>query len=704
MDIWRPCGRLLAYVEPYPLTPQRVCVGPWTDAVTCHLGPVARRKCISTQPPMTTPAASMPPGGDPSRTTEAAANPPGSAKKRKNKVPTTPIGTPGAPQEAVGTPSQTHSNKRKKLRQRMQADPSFPGFGMPGTDLGASAWQTIVAFRAPFGKAFDRVLDAGFTLDSVRRMVAEKYHISRDAPINLSYVAADGSHIDLDDNEDFRAFQVHAARESTITVHVHLPESSARAQAPAETHTPAQPNHGKGRGRRGRGGNRQEELQERGGTEDSASATEVSNLVNADKPTSDTPTTPAKQNRKRKADQPPNSHEQADTSDAPTPEDAAPAASASGSAPLSASNESEAPSDDDDDIPLSQSAPPSSQPPPSSQSDSPEKPKRSRRTKAEMEAFRAEKAAKKAAKEQARAEKSAGKATAETSTAADADASGAADETVIVHEARNEDHSAVASSAVQGLMSQGIDAMQQRLAELKAKKQRKNAVEREEQKMLVNMVKGTSATPSEADVSSRELPPNAQRAKTDARLISNERDLEQSSVAPPAASSEDADNSVSSTESREYFSQPESHANTSLSQVQGPSPRPSGPMESTPQRQRSGHDEDPSASTRHSMSGAFTKLSDLRPSALRRSFSRPENQSSAPADTTEQAPQTELEEQTEESDSSDDDDDDSSSDEEPPASQQSALPPSKLAGAGAEASATDASKAKKKRSFFSVLS
>lgn len=77
--------------------------------------------------------------------------------------------------------------------------------------------------------------------------------------------------------------------------------------------------------------------------------------------------------------------------------------------------------------------------------------------------------------------------------------------------------------------------------------------------------------------------------------------------------------------------------------------------------------------------------------------------SEASADVGRETPAT-VPEASEESDSSDDSDSDSSDDDAPAPSQQSALPPSKLAGASTEASVADASKAKKKRSFFSALS
>lgn len=604
---------------------------------------------------MSTPVAPPPADADLSKTAEP--NTPGASvgRKRKAKGPATPI---PVPRENSEKDAPAHTNKRKKPRSRMQADASVSALGFGSADLSSPMWQTIVAFRAPHGKAFDRVLDAGFTLASVKRMVSDKYRIASGVPIHLSYEAADGTHIELDDSEDFRAFQVHAARESIITVFIDVPESQMFTAPEAPAASPA-----KARGRRGRGSARTDEADE---TTNEAEATEVSQLVDVPQPESEAQSTPAKRGRKRKVDQPP--------APAPAPEaEAQPEAPAPAPAPAP-----EAEDDEDEDVPLSSQA----TAPPSSQPEGGEKQKRSRRTKAEMEAFRAEKAAQKAAKEQERADRTTGEA--DTTQA---------DETVIVHEPRNDEHSAAASAAVQALVEQGIDAMHLRLSELKAKKQRKNAVEREEQKMLVNMVKGTSVTPSEADVSSRELARNAQRADADAA----ERDLE---TAP------EADDSASSTESRDYFSQPESHANQSNSQVHGPYPRPdTNPMESTPQRTSRAQAD----SSRRTMSGAFTKLSELRPSALRRSFSRQESPmfsasaSEASADVGRETPAT-VPEASEESDSSDDSDSDSSDDDAPAPSQQSALPPSKLAGASTEASVADASKAKKKRSFFSALS
>ncbi|KAI3613484.1 hypothetical protein CBS9595_004317 [Malassezia furfur] len=654
----------------------------------------------------------MPVGSEAGKTSEPhAPHAPHAGGKRKHKSPATPVSVRTDPPTQNNTPSQSGSQKRKKPRHRALIDPNVSMLSAPGGDLSTSAWQTIVAFRAPFGKAFDRVLDAGFTLGSVRQMVAQKYRIPHDVAIGLSYVAPDGTHIDLDDNEDFRAFQVHAAREATITVHVDAPAASvgtaSASEAPAD---PAEPTatapmpaaltQAKARGRRGRGAPRLDDT-----PDDSASATEVSQFFDAERTTEEAPATPAKRGRKRKADVQAAETQPAPAAEPATESAAAPAAEASApvpEAPAAPTEDDDASSDDD--VPLS------SQPPASSQADSPEKPKRTRRTKAEMEAFRAEKAAKKAAKEQERAEKHAAKhGAADASTAGEADASQAQDETVIVHDIRNEEHSAAASAAVQALVETGIDAMQARLAELKAKKQRKNAVEREEQKMLVSMVKGMSVTPSEADVSSRELPRNAPRAGTDARLTSHESDLDPASVATPTDAPADADESASSTgsESRDYFSQPESHANVSSAQVQGPAPRPERPMESTPQR--AGRAEASESSTaRRSMSGAFMKLSDLRPSALRRSFSQKETAEpteeegtgTSGADAAHPAEDASGSSSESESESSGD----SSDTDTPPPSQARVLPASKMAGASAEASAADASKAKKKRSFFSVLS
>ena len=96
-------------------------------------------------------------------------------------------------------------------------------------------------------------------------------------------------------------------------------------------------------------------------------------------------------------------------------------------------------------------------------------------------------------------------------------------------------------------------------------------------------------------------------------------------------------------------------------------------------------------------SGAFTKLSELKPSALRRTVSQQEGPQT-PA-TSSDTPASESESESE-SDSETGSDSDSDSDQ----TSQPALPASKMAGASAAASAENASSAKRKRTFFSALS
>ncbi|WFD26482.1 hypothetical protein MNAN1_001465 [Malassezia nana] len=171
------------------------------------------------------------------------------------------------------------------------------------------------------------------------------------------------------------------------------------------------------------------------------------------------------------------------------------------------------------------------------------------------------------------------------------------------------------------------------------------------------------------------------------------------------------DESTSFDSAEPFFSQPESHMPTSPSHVHGPHPRPPGPLESTPNRpstqfmdasDRPAHDT--SATSRRPSSG-FTKLSELRPSALRRTMSRQESPivsasaSEASADIEAMlgpgtsAPDSDSSSDTESSVTSDSD----SSDEEASAP---ALPASKMAGATAK----EDTHAKRKRTFFSALS
>ena len=195
-------------------------------------------------------------------------------------------------------------------------------------------------------------------------------------------------------------------------------------------------------------------------------------------------------------------------------------------------------------------------------------------------------------------------------------------------------------------------------------------------------------------------------------------------------------------DSQTFFSQPESHTPASPTQVHGPAPKPSEPMESTPRRTSSSVfvdalerplSSDASAQTQRSTSGPFAKLSELRPSALRRTVSRPEatnlmdqaSNRSAPASSSKtgdaangafsadmtagtQAPEqpwnsnpasesgSDTESDTSTSDSSSDSDDDAAS--------RPTLPASKMAGANVTASEDNASSAKRKRTFFSALS
>ena len=176
-------------------------------------------------------------------------------------------------------------------------------------------------------------------------------------------------------------------------------------------------------------------------------------------------------------------------------------------------------------------------------------------------------------------------------------------------------------------------------------------------------------------------------------------------TAPDVSTTEDVSHAD---DTQPFFSQPESHVPASPTRVHGPSPRPSAPVESTPRRSSSSvfvdaperpPTTDVSAQTHRNTSGAFTKLSELKPSALRRSVSRQEGPQ-APASSIETVPSESESESESESDTESESDSGTDSDE----SSQPALPASKMAGASAAASAENASSAKRKRTFFSALS
>lgn len=400
--------------------------------------------------------------------------------------------TPGVRDEAA-RPAEGTSFSGTWKRKKSHALNSGPGSPFGG--VGPQMRQTIIAFRTSTGRSFDRVIDANFSLSRARRAVLDKCSLAADTPITLSYAASDGSRIDLDDDEDLRAFQVHASREPIMTIHVVIPEgagtlplhhgsdaNSAAAPAPSPTTTtapapvPAAP--GEGKKRRGRPSQKNAETDTAEFTEETAAPADTSaadaSAANA------SGTKPPKQRRKRKDSKA--FAEAAASQDAPVDTSSADASLIDSSL----AHEAEAPAEAPAEMPAETPAEATAETPADGPSEapaedtsaslaSPEKAKRHRRTKAEMEAFRAEKAAAKARKEQERA----------AAQESAADNSGAGDETTIMHDARSEEHNAAAREAFDGVVARGAEAVQERLTELKAKKQRKNAVEREEQKMLV---------------------------------------------------------------------------------------------------------------------------------------------------------------------------------------------------------------------------
>lgn len=177
--------------------------------------------------------------------------------------------------------------------------------------------------------------------------------------------------------------------------------------------------------------------------------------------------------------------------------------------------------------------------------------------------------------------------------------------------------------------------------------------------------------------------------------------------------SEASDSSTSSNGSLEYYSQAESHANASAGQMHGPSPNPTRtpPTASTPTVARRApfvdapESRSASSDAQRSSSGPFKKLSELRPSALRRSFSRPESANAAGNAAT-AAPKS-VPARVEESSGDERSDIDSSDEDEQarqPVGHTTSIPLAKQAGSSAEVSASDKSREKRKRSFFSAFS
>ncbi|WFD32050.1 hypothetical protein MSPP1_003092 [Malassezia sp. CBS 17886] len=419
-------------------------------------------------------------------------------------------------------------------------------------------------------------------------MVAEKCDTRPHAKITLSYEAPDGTRLEIDDNEDFRAFLVYASREATVTLFITIAEKDDSAPSPAKPRT-----------RRGRGK-----------SHEAASAT-----TQEDTSTAEVSAGLAAQSEGLAEEEADAAEEEAAVEEAAVMEPSI-----------------EEPTEEP---PSSQVEPPSSQ---LTETASGERMRRPRRTKAEMDAFRAEKAAKKAQREQERAERRA---------ARDGDASTVADETTILvgaaddesHAEAYEESTNATDTAVHALVADGPAAVQGRLDELKSKKQRKNAAEREEQRALLSIVSKTTA-----------------------------RD-----------------------------------ADTTDTSLQGPARRPGDVMESTPQRNARGSPAPAGDARRRTASGPFTKLSELRPSALRRSFSR----NDGPSTDNDAAPAAAQPAEADgESDESDSDSTDSSDEEPTPSSasaHQNALPATKLAGHSAQADVDTEARAKKKRSFFSAF-
>lgn len=375
----------------------------------------------------------------------------------------------------------------------------------PWTPHGKPSWLFVPLLERAFSASLIvrtfLLTPATFNLDHARQIVQQKYGLDSSTPVALSYQASDGMSIDLEDKEDIRAFQVYASREPVVTLHADFDQakigSAGKAQEATVSSTPS-----KSRGRRGgrskstnnvandiAGAPPNDAGSESAPRPDVAETSMAEVSANLHEMSQDAPQPP---NGKRK------SAKRAEPVREPVPGAAPEPEPEAGSA-----ESTQRPDDDDDeDVPLSQQSVSNA----SNGTPSPEKPRRHRRTKAEMEAFRAEQAAKKLEKEQSsQAHKSSNQS--EDAAAADTTTASVGDETTIVHDNHNDEPVRTASVSIHALEASGPAAMQQRLSELKAKKQRKNAAEREEQKLLMDRIKekGPPATAVEpAETSSRE--------------------------------------------------------------------------------------------------------------------------------------------------------------------------------------------------------
>ncbi|WFD36434.1 hypothetical protein MCUN1_003313 [Malassezia cuniculi] len=595
-------------------------------------------------------------------------------------------------------PGQDNSNVQSG------ADASIPRKKKRGPNTFDSSHATIIAFRTRSGRGFDRVFDGSFSIDRARSTVRTKCGLANDAPVALWYETENGSAIQLDDDDDLRAFRVHAQRSSTIVVHVDAETVEAIAAQPSkQDQAPKAPAPAKAVAQPKQVAAVAAAAQEQ--HDDDTSTAEVSaGLIET--PTSEhDPKTPepAKKTRRSRKRKQVFDDNMSDNSDAPLSSQVDTTLHESPAA--ESFDHGEPPVVDIEEAPSSQvteqsepeqhepaqrepeseepSEEPSSQEPASQEPSSADEPKtkRTRRTKAEMEVFRAEQAAKKAAREQEREQrKSKGKSPAKTASAAAANESAAdttvvaADETTIVHDVASD-----LDREIDEITALGREQVDRKLQELKEKKQRKNGHERELQRRLLKYVEALDDEPA------------AKGKKGGADESVAEAAQPSAGAAAEAETADEAD-SDASTASDDYFSQPESHMNTSSGAIHGPMPPPSqanqsvGPSESTPR----------ASSERKRAPSTFKKLSELRPSVLRRTLSQGTVEAPAP----QQPPQ--PEEDDSDDDSSDSDDSSSSSEDETPTPSGS-IPLAKQAGASAVAASERETRAKKKQSFFSAF-
>lgn len=401
------------------------------------------------------------------------------SKARKRRGVSASQGGPMTPvqarQDEHNTP-QGGENARPKKRAAQPSD---------GTN---ASLPTIVAFRTRSGRGFDRVLDNSFSIERAHSIVRAKCGLPSDAPVAMWYETETGSAVQLDDDDDMRAFRVHAQREPTLVVNVDAETVEAFG-------TPQRPKATKAGAKKAKAPPQQQQQDDTDGNNSTAEVSAGLLGTPEPQPTAQPEPEPATQSESGKKTRRSRKRKQifddamSDSSDMPlssqvevSQEPQSQQPEQEREAPPSQESESLPPTQDTADADV-----------PASQDTGQEKTRRPRRTKAEMEVFRAEQAAKRAARDQEREQRKnknkSPKATETPAEPADTTAVDGGDETTVVHEGETD-----VQREVDEIAALGHGEVDKRIQELKDKKQRKNGHERELQRKLLKYVKDNAGT------------------------------------------------------------------------------------------------------------------------------------------------------------------------------------------------------------------